>query len=256
MTQETASGKSGTLQGPNTHHIMSYDKLFNQLLEEFDADCADEFAAALRDFHEGLKDKILPPYVNRDCDIFGGAQSKEFMRHLLDDIQAYFGTFGRGRRFRILDVGPGAGEGSNLLGSMYRKAKLGYTAKVDTIDIRSDYLLYQAVLLPHVHPRVGDIYKIDSNYDIVIASHVIEHVPDPLGFCARLQQLSKGIALVCAPFRENPEKMTKGHRHSFDQDFLDSLDADDIRFVESAGWGSFMDPPYQMFIARLSGKGK
>ena len=66
---------------------------------------------------------------------------------------------------------------------------------------------------------------------------------------------SLGIAvIVCAPFLENVETMTRGHLHSFDDEFLASLGATNIRFVESAGWGQFLEPRYQMFIATLSGR--
>ena len=45
--------------------------------------------------------------------------------------------------------------------------------------------------------------------------------------------------------------MTRGHLHSFDDEFLASLGATNTRFVESAGWGQFLEPRYQMFIATL-----
>lgn len=199
-----------------------------------------------------MKRKLLPEAIDVHCDIRSGAQSKEFMRHLIDDIQAYFRAHPYGTKFTVLDVGPGTSEGSNLLGSLYRSRKLGYGAKVETIDIRSDYVPYAKIFAPHTRPFVGDVFDLDRVYDIVIASHVIEHVSNPVAFCRRLQAISKGIVLICAPFKEDRSMMTSGHINVFDQEFLDELGGD-IRTVRSAGWGQFMEPPYEMFIARLPG---
>lgn len=231
---------------------MDYARVFKKISNNFDVDEVDQFAKAYQVFQLDMKAKLLPPGMDIHCDLKSGAQSKEFMRHLLDEIQGYFRTFPYGTRFSVLDVGPGTSEGSNLLGSLYRSRKLGYGAKVETIDIRPDYVAYAKVFAPHTKALVGDVFDLSRSYDVVIASHVIEHVQKPIDFCRQLQKISKGIVLICAPLMEDRDMITSGHINVFDQGFLDELGGD-IRTIQSAGWGQFVEPPYEMFIAQLPG---
>jgi hypothetical protein len=62
-----------------------------------------------------------------------------------------------------------------------------------------------------------------------------------------------GAVFVCAPYRESRDRLTRGHINVFDDDFLTSLNADEIELVESPAWGQFLAPRYKMFIARLPG---
>ena len=233
---------------------MSYELLFDAILSEMDEKRDDEFSRALASFHEKLRDKLLPPDADRSCHETAGAQSKEFMRHIADDIQAFFRRFPYGSRFSILDVGPGTAAGSEWLASIYRRKTLGYTATVETIDIDDTFLRYQKVMLPYIKPMLGRMEDLTKTYDVVIASHVIEHVDDPVQFCSDLQRMSRGVVIVCAPFEERKDQMTSGHLHSLDDEFLKKLEPVSLRKIESAGWGQFMDPPYKMFVATLNGK--
>lgn len=49
--------------------------------------------------------------------------------------------------------------------------------------------------------RLGDLLKRPGHYDYVIASHVIEHLPDPLGFLSDVESLLKsgGVLVLVVP---------------------------------------------------------
>src|SRR5262245_20390051 len=49
--------------------------------------------------------------------------------------------------------------------------------------------------------RLGDLLKRPGHYDYVIASHVIEHLPDPLGFLSDVESLLKpgGVLALVVP---------------------------------------------------------
>ncbi|MDE3814297.1 methyltransferase domain-containing protein [Sinorhizobium meliloti] len=214
-----------------------------------------DFVDAYRAFLVDVEDAVLPPQVTRrGIEHFGGAQSKQFMVQLLPTIQQYMRKFPQKTHFSILDVGPGAAFGSNLLASMYQTPFLGYTATVHTTDIIDHYIKFAKVFCPNVVTHQADIYDVAKSYDIVIASHVIEHVPKWRSFVKRLKELSRGIAIVCSPYRENPEMLTRGHCNIFDDEMLEEMKPEHVQLTESPAWGQFMKPPYKMFIATLKGE--
>lgn len=180
-----------------------------------------------------------------------GVKSRQFMIDLLPSIQAYLNRHPRGSVFEVLDVGAGSGHGSNLLASLYATSQLGYRLKVAALDINDMHELYIAAACRYVRFLEADIFKLDRSFDIVIASHVIEHVPEPLAFCRQLQRLATGAVFIAAPFNEPVEGRTKGHINSFDDSFLDELAPASFELVNSQAWGRFMEPPYEMLIAEL-----
>lgn len=236
---------------------MDFQQAFKDILAKSGKDDAtfDEFIQAYRLFQDELENDVLPPQVTRrGIELFGGAQSKQFMAQLLPTIQRYMRKFPQKTHFSILDVGPGAALGSNLLASMYQNPILGYRATVHTTDIVNHYIRFAKAFCRHVTPHQVNIYDMEKSYDIVIASHVIEHVPEWLAFVQRLKEISRGIVIVCSPYRENPEMLTRGHCNIFDDVMLEQMGPDRIELTESPAWGQFMSPPYKMFIATIKGE--
>jgi len=212
----------------------------------------DKLRCSIKDFNLQLEKHLAHDEIGF-LETRSGAHSKSFMIDLLPVIQTYFSKFKKGSAFEILDVGCGTGHGSNLLASLYQSMILGYRARVSAVDIDPNYHEYIKVFCPYIDHKIIDIYDINRSYDVVIASHVVEHVPDPIAFCRRLQQLSRGIVINCAPFKENPELLTQGHINIFDDEFINELDPIQVEYIENAGWGQFMNPKYKMFIAELKG---
>lgn len=233
-----------------------FKKLAKAIASERHAGTLDveKLATRYRALQDALETALLPAGHPIGIEGRKGAQSKQFMMQILPHIQNYMRGFPRGTGFNLLDVGPGAGYGSSLLGSLYASRELGYRVRVTTVDITPTYHDYIRVLARFVAAhKVADIFAMEETYDIVMASHVIEHVRGPLAFCRRLQELSTGAVFVCAPYMERREKLTRGHINIFDDAFLESLNPDKVELVESPAWGLFLEPRYRMFIARLPG---
>src|SRR5690606_30439678 len=122
-----------------------------------------------------------------------GAQSKQFMMQIAPYVQNYMRKQGKGARFDILDVGSRTGHGSNLLASLYQTMELGYRARVTAIDIDPTYHHYARFFCRYIVHRVATLESIQRSYDIVIASHVIEHVEDPFAFVEQLRNVCHGL---------------------------------------------------------------
>jgi len=135
--------------------------------------------------------------------------------------------------------------------------KTGYRLSVTGLDITEVHANHIRLTCPFMGHMVSDIYQLpdDQQWDIVICSHTIEHVPEPLAFCRRLRELARHRVFVAAPFEERADILTNGHINIFDEAFLQELGPLSVAKVKSAAWGAFLDPPYEMFIAELEGVG-
>lgn len=228
---------------------------FQNLVDELrgNPNLIDHFSTAHQKFLSDVEDIVLPTGVKRGTELQGGAQSKQFMIQLLPHIHAYMSNFPLGSQFSVLDIGPGSGFGSQLLASLYQRTFLGYKISVQTTDISPDYINFAKFFCPYINAIQQDIFTLENSYDIVIASHVTEHVPNWRPFVERMKALSRGIVIVCSPYREDKTKVTYGHCNIFDDAELAEIKPKEIHLVESPAWGQMMTPRYKMFIAILEG---
>lgn len=225
------------------------------LLKGLDAAGIERIRRELRVENIDVPEPRIHGRTAREIELVGGAQSKAFMVALLPFVWRHMLTKEWGSHFRILDVGPGAAFGSELLASMHQSDFLGYRVTIDLIDIDDTYV----ELIKRCHKsvstlRIQDIYDVTDTYDIVICSHVIEHVPEPLAFVRQLQRLATQKVFVLTPFEERADLMSQGHCNRFDQEFLQSFDEDEVQLLESIAWGAFLSPRYKMLLLELEGK--
>jgi hypothetical protein len=221
-----------------------------------DAQQIDDLIPPIQALHAALVERVSPAHRRRQgwpLELGAGVQAKQYMIELLPHVQRHLATYERGRELSLLDVGPGTGHGTELLASMYASGELGYRLVVTTVDVDDSYQRYIRVIGRHIDHRIGNIYTMNETYDLVTASHVIEHVLQPLQFCRRLQELARGAAFIVAPFNEPRDRLTVGHRNVIDHAFLEELQPRWYEIVHSPGWGAFFDPPYEMLIAELTG---
>ncbi len=136
----------------------------------------------------------------------GIPQSRLFMLDVIPLLNRLYEHAPEGERNTLMDVGPQNFAGTALVADLhgrqsYTRLKLDITA----IDLHDKFALLKELIAPGVEFLVGDIYKLEKRtWDTVVASHVIEHVPRPLDFVRRLQQLARDYVIIACPWNENP----------------------------------------------------
>lgn len=144
-------------------------------------------------------------------------------------------------RLNLLDVGPRTGAGTGLLQYLHHpesfsRIKLHTTA----IDIDPTYKDYAAVHSPDVEYLVGDIFdeSLARTFDVVLCSHTLEHLAEPLPFLRRLQALAKAWVIVACPFDE--KDCIPGHVSSLGYDFFESAGVHNLNVYRSLTWHQCM----------------
>lgn len=204
--------------------------------------------------YEGLISKTVDKDSEMPVEFQHGCQSRQFMIDMLPMIQRYLHTLKRGSVLDVIDVGPASGLGTHLLASLYARSRLGYRMRVHAIDIRDRWKNYIQAMCPHIASLIiDDIYRLDRRFDIVICSHVIEHVPYPEDFVRRLQQIAKNRVFLCAPYNEDRDTMSKSHCNIIDEFFINKFCPVNIDLIKSPGWGPFEIPERKIFVAELIG---
>lgn len=139
----------------------------------------------------------------------------------------------------ILDVGPGTGAGTALLRDLLHPDGF-YHVKVPVwaMDIDPTYRDF-AVSNFNLNYLVGDISQLPlmSYYDLVLSSHVIEHVPDPYDFLGHLRRISRRWTVVTCPWMEPKDARIPGHVNTIDYEFIHRTNPDEFTISKSAGWG-------------------
>ena len=180
--------------------------------------------------HAGLDPRV---FVDK-----GIPQSRVFMLDVIPLLHRLYEPEPEGARKTLLDVGPQNFAGTAMLAELHgRQSFTRLKLDVTAIDLHDKFALLKELIAPSVEFIVGDLYKVEGRaWDTVVASHVVEHVPNPLKFVRRLQAVAKDYVIIACPWNENPLK-TKGHINTIDKAFVRELGARDLRIFTSYTWG-------------------
>jgi len=125
--------------------------------------------------------------------------------------------------------------------------------RVTGLDIVDTWATYIKTTFPNVRFVQADAYEHDAVYDIVVSTHAIEHIPDPVRFARRMQEMARLAVFISAPFNEPADRLTQGHINVIDDEFVAQLDPLEAHVHQSACWGAFMTPRYDSITLRLEG---
>ncbi len=106
-------------------------------------------------------------------------------------------------RGTLLDVGCGDGLISCLL------AEEGF--KVKGIDIEKEGIRLAQEKCPSVAFEVKDVFEINKQFDYLLASEVIEHLPNPNEFLQKIKDLFRKEALITTPKRNYYKELDPYH---------------------------------------------
>jgi 2-polyprenyl-3-methyl-5-hydroxy-6-metoxy-1,4-benzoquinol methylase len=164
-------------------------------------------------------------------------QSRSFMSDALPHIYRLFSNWPADKTLTVLDVGANTGAGAALLADLHHPASCsGLKMAVTALDISDLYIDYASVCFPSIDYVVQDIFSIppDRQWDLVIASHVIEHVEAPFNFLARLKQLARLELLVLCPFDE--KNRIEEHLNTIDREFVDRAVPTEYHIYTNITW--------------------
>lgn len=126
---------------------------------------------------------------------------------------------------RVLDIGCGDGHLLNL----YREAR-GTNVETTGVDFSLSAVILAAAQGHNTYSgRFEDVDLSDDYFDLVVASHVIEHVPDPSGFVEKVFRVLK-----------------PGGIFWFETPNIGSIDA---RWFEKEHWGAYHFPRHWYFFS-------
>lgn len=196
-----------------------------------------------------------PPYDLTFLKTAIDAQGLVFMADLWPFIADYLRTLKWGSKIRILDVGAGPAAGTDWLGRVLSGSFFGVRAEVVAMELMPTYGNYATLFHQNCKYLSGMILSDlapDDIYDVLIASHVIEHVDDSAEFVREMQMRTKGIVFVYAPFDEQ-EPLSEGHVNTFTRESLEALGATKIDLIHSMGWRVGKKDDAFCFVAQFPG---
>ena len=151
---------------------------------------------------------------------------------------------------RICDVGAATGAGANFIRTAQNHL-LGWPTEIACYEINPMYQAYAKSRYPHVAYSVGDFLQDDVDFDIGIASHVVEHVAEPVDFVERLVGRVE-LLVVYVPYRER--NLLPRHRTRFDADLTTRMPGVIwARTMRSIGWRTEADSSVAAFVCAAQG---
>lgn len=189
-----------------------------------------------------LKDAVFVPNPKnlkpdrRKFEFASGAQSIQFMADLLPFLHARMERhYDRFQNLKLLDVGAGSAAGTQLIAQLHSDTMIWSRLEVDAADYVPWRQRWVAVHYPKVNYRVLDSADLPSReWDFVVCSHVIEHLPDPERMIADVLRACRGFAFIYAPYNET--ELSPGHCSVITEETFASHGQCEIHLLESMGY--------------------
>jgi 2-polyprenyl-3-methyl-5-hydroxy-6-metoxy-1,4-benzoquinol methylase len=151
-------------------------------------------------------------------------QSRLFIIDLIPYIYRLYYNWPTDKPVRVLDIGIECGAGTALLAELHNRRSHNYLKmEVTGLDIVEDFRDYISVSSPFVKFVKKDIFDIPDGetWDLVICSHVIEHIKDPFAFIDKLRRLTSKYTIVACPYNET--NLRPGHVQTIDEAFISQV---------------------------------
>ena len=216
-----------------------------KMLQELDPELLshDEFVQIIPHLRE-LWIKTQKSCISRagvDTEVFYNKsmpQSELFMAEIIPVIHELFFNFPINRSVEVLDVGPQTFSGTRLLARTHAQETFNnLKMKISAIDIIDSFLDLKECICPEVEFIKSSIFDIkDRGWDLIICSHVIEHVPDPKAFVEQLKRMSRREVVIACPWDERPIT-TQGHVNTINKAFVRSVGARNLKVFTNFMWG-------------------
>ena len=164
-------------------------------------------------------------------------QSRLFTIDIIPHIHRLFYNVPQDTVIDVLDVGIHSGAGTGLLAELHNKRSYNHLKmNVTGLDIVDNFQDYIKLCYPSFKFIKQDIFKIpeDKTWDLVICSHVIEHLSDPFPFIEKLRKLTSKYAIIACPYNEI--ELRKGHVQTIDSDFISKLNPIEYHVYTNFCW--------------------
>ncbi|MBL8212494.1 MAG: class I SAM-dependent methyltransferase, partial [Bryobacterales bacterium] len=131
-------------------------------------------------------------------------QSTQFMIDCLPLLRRLLAQASPGETLEVLDVGTASAGGPGLLSNLHSGHFFGPRLQVDAMDVVRRYRGYAQMAFPNVNYLCANLFQYDPQrrWDLVMCSHTIEHIVDPLPLIRECQRRARRWALFYAPFEE------------------------------------------------------
>ncbi len=168
----------------------------------------------------------------------GIPQSQLFMAEIIPFLHRHYMALPELVTKSILDIGPLNFAGTALLASTHHRSSPNrLRLSVSALDIESRLVIMKDIVAPEVEFICGDLYKLENRvFDCVIASHVVEHVPEPERFMLRMRNIARDFVIVATPWMEELP-LTGSHVNVIDQGLVEAVGGQDLQVYTNYCWG-------------------
>lgn len=196
----------------------------------------EEKLALLRTLERQIEEDVFKVNVDSERMNEWHAQSTLFAMDIYNHLLSshLLKNYRRIDNISLLDVGAGLCSGTNLYSSLHNNRGIWCKIDVTAIDYENSKEKFVRYKYPNLNYKIQDIYDCKDRFDIVVVSHVIEHVPQVEKFIKKCVDLANDICIFFAPYKE--EEMIKAHINYIDESLFENYNVIFNKTFVSMGW--------------------